>query len=48
MLRLCSSSVTRAELLRSAGIPFFQESIDFDEDSIIASTPKNFDYQATL
>jgi len=48
MLRLCSSSVTRAELLRSAGISFFQESIDFDEDSIIASTPKNFVYQATL
>jgi len=48
MLRLCSSSITRAELLRTAGIPFFQESIDFDEDSIIAPTPKNFVYQATL
>lgn len=48
MLRLCSSSITRAELLHSASIPFFQESIDFDEDSIIAPTPKNFVYQATL
>ena len=48
MLRLCSSSLTRAQLLGAAGIPFFQESVDFDEDSIIASTPKNFVYQATL
>ncbi|MCK9373990.1 MAG: septum formation inhibitor Maf [Sulfuricurvum sp.] len=48
MLRLASASITRAELLRSAGIPFLQESVDFDEDSIIAATPKNFVYQATL
>ena len=48
MLRLASSSVTRAELLRTASIPYLQESIDFDEDSIIAPTPKNFVYQATL
>lgn len=48
MIRLASGSVTRAELLRSAGIPFIQESIDFDEDSILATSPKNFVYQATL
>lgn len=48
MLRLASSSITRAELLSAAGIPFLQESIDFDEDSIVASSPKNFVYQATL
>lgn len=48
MIRLASASITRAELLRAAGIPFLQESIDFDEDSIIASSPKNFVYQATL
>lgn len=48
MLRLASGSVTRAELLRNAGIPFVQEWSDFDEDSIIASSPKNFVYQATL
>lgn len=48
MLRLASSSITRAELLRAAGISFIQESIDFDEDSIQASSPKNFVYQATL
>ena len=48
MLRLASASITRAELLRGASIPFLQESVDFDEDSIIAPTPKNFVYQATL
>ncbi|MEA3373183.1 MAG: septum formation inhibitor Maf [Campylobacterota bacterium] len=48
MIRLASSSQTRAVLLREAGIPFVQESVDFDEEQIIASSPKNFVYQATL
>ena len=48
MVRLASASTTRAELLRAANISFVQESIDFDEDSIIATSPKNFVYQATL
>jgi len=48
MLRLCSSSQTRSMLLRDAGIVFTQESVDFDEDSIVAFSPKNFVYQATL
>jgi septum formation protein len=48
MLRLCSSSQTRALLLREAGIPFLQESVDFDEERVIATSPKNFVYQATL
>ena len=48
MLRLCSSSQTRAMLLENAGIAFKQESVDFDEDSIVATSPKNFVYQATL
>lgn len=48
MIRLASGSTTRAELLRDAGIEFIQESVDFDEDMIIASSPKNFVYQATL
>ena len=48
MIRLASGSITRAQLLREAGIEFIQESKDFDEDSIIASSPKNFVYQATL
>lgn len=48
MIRLASGSMTRAELLKSAGIDFIQESVDFDEDSIIATSPKNFVYQATI
>jgi len=47
-IRLCSSSQTRALLLKEAGIDFIQESVDFDEESIVASSPKNFVYQATL
>ena len=48
MIRLASQSQTRALLLAKAGIDFIQESVDFDEDSIIAPTPNNFVYQATL
>ena len=48
MLRLASSSQTRAKLLRDAGIDFIQESVEFDEDSIVATSPKNFVYQATM
>ena len=47
MIRLASSSITRAILLREVGIDFLQESVGFDEDSIIATSPKNFVYQAT-
>ncbi len=35
-------------LLTNAGIAFKQESVDYDEDSIVAFSPKNFVYQATL
>lgn len=48
MLRLASSSQTRSQLLQNAGIAFVQENVDFDEDAIVASSPKNFVYQATL
>jgi len=48
MIRLASGSETRAMLLREAGVEFIQESVDFDEDSIVASSPKNFVYQATM
>ena len=48
MIRLASSSPTRAMLLRDADIDFFQESVDFDEDNIVASSPKNFVYQAAI
>ncbi|WP_428738995.1 septum formation inhibitor Maf [Sulfurimonas sp.] len=47
-IRLCSSSQTRALLLNNAGIKFIQESVEFDEDSIVATSPKNFVYQATM
>ena len=47
-IRLASTSETRAMLLRDAGIEFIQESVEFDEDSIIATSPKNFVYQATM
>ena len=46
MIRLASSSQTRAMLLENAGIPFIQQSVDFDEDAILATSPKNFVYQA--
>lgn len=48
MLRLASSSITRADLLKKAGIDFIQESVDFDEESIVAHDAKNFVYQATM
>ena len=35
-------------LLQNAGLEFVQESVEFDEESIVASSPKNFVYQATL
>ena len=47
-IRLCSSSPTRAWLLQKYGIDFIQESVDFNEESIVAKSPKNFVYQATL
>lgn len=34
-------------LLKQAGIDFVQESVEFDEDAIIADSPKAFVYQAT-
>jgi septum formation protein len=48
VIRLASSSQTRALLLKNAKINFIQESVYFDEDSIQATSPKNFVYRATL
>lgn len=48
MIRLASGSITRAKLLKKVNIEFIQESVDFDEDLILATSPKNFVYQATL
>ncbi|WP_345978201.1 septum formation inhibitor Maf [Sulfurimonas sp. HSL3-7] len=47
-IRLCSQSESRASILRNAGISFVQSPVDFDEEQIIADSPKNFVYQATL
>jgi septum formation protein len=48
MLILASSSTSRAKILKDAGIKFTQISTDFDEEKIVATTPKSFVYQATL
>jgi len=48
MIRLGSSSATRAMLLEQAGIDFIQSEVHFDEEQIMATSPKNFVYQATV
>ena len=48
LIRLCSQSESRAAILRSAGIDFIQSPVDYDEEQIIATSPKNFVYQATV
>ena len=45
MVRLCSTSETRAKLLKSFSIDFIQSSIDFDEDAVKESKPKSFVYK---
>jgi len=45
MVRLCSTSVTRAKILTSFNIEFMQSPIDFNEDKIKDLIPKNFVYQ---
>ena len=47
-IRLCSQSPSRATILSKAGISFIQSPVEFDEEQIIATSPKNFVYQATL
>ncbi len=48
MIRLCSQSHSRALLLTQASIDFTQSPVDFDEEQIVASSAKNFVYQATV
>ncbi|HIP01946.1 MAG TPA: septum formation inhibitor Maf [Campylobacterales bacterium] len=48
MIRLASASISRAKILKDFGVDFIQKSCDFDEDTIVASTPKEFVYLATL
>jgi len=47
-IRLCSQSESRALLLRNACLDFIQSPVDYDEEQILASSPKNFVYQATV
>lgn len=47
-IRLCSQSESRARILSQAGIDFIQSPVDYDEEQIVADTPKNFVYQATV
>ncbi|HHH72592.1 MAG TPA: septum formation inhibitor Maf [Sulfuricurvum sp.] len=48
MIRLASASKSRALLLEHAGIDFVQTPIAYDEEAIVAMSPKNFVYQATM
>ncbi len=48
MLRLCSASESRGLILKNAGLEFVQSPIDYDEEQIVADSPKNFVYQATM
>ncbi len=48
MILLASNSESRAKILRDFGVEFKQKGCDFDEDAIVAQTPKSFVYQATL
>lgn len=44
---LGSSSITRAQILDSFGIPFVQRHCDFDEEALRISNPSHFVYYAT-
>ena len=46
--RLCGAYLAWVAILKDAGVEFHQESVDFDEETIVASSPKNFVYQATV
>ncbi len=48
MLRLASSSPTRAKILRDFKIEFMQVSCGFDEDTLEVATPREFVYKATM
>jgi septum formation protein len=48
VILLASNSVTRAKILDDFKVDFIQKGFDFDEDSIVSSSAKNFVYQATL
>jgi len=47
MIYLCSSSESRALILKKFGIGFEQKSVDFDEDQIVTDVAKDFVYLAS-
>ncbi len=47
-IRLCSQSESRAAILRSVNVDFIQSPVEYDEEQIVAHSPKNFVYQATV
>ncbi|WP_457605185.1 septum formation inhibitor Maf [Nitratifractor sp.] len=47
MIRLCSSSETRARLLRSFGIDFVQSPVEFDEEALEYESAREFVYHAS-
>lgn len=48
MLRLCSTSQSRKQILEQHKIPFIQCDNGFDEEQLPLCEPRNFVYQATL
>jgi len=46
MVRLCSASPTRAQILKQAGIACLQSPVDFDEERIDIAVAKDFVYHA--
>ncbi|WP_297811438.1 septum formation inhibitor Maf [uncultured Helicobacter sp.] len=48
MLRLCSTSIVRKQILKAHKIPFIQCDNGFDEEQLPLDKPKNFVYQAAL
>ncbi len=48
MIRLASASKSRADILREFGVEFIQGRSNFDEDSIVAKSPKEFVYRVAL
>ena len=47
-LFLASSSPTRAKILKDRGVEFTQVGCGFDEESVVAKTPVDFVYKATM
>jgi len=47
MVRLCSSSPTRASILREHGVDFIQSKVDFDEESLPYTNGAHFVYHAS-